>query len=172
MAFRQLAETVPFYRGLTLEEIGGRGVRWPERDVAFNVGDNSDIDREISQAPTPATQNGALRLGTYKPIWASPEVEISPALQYTIARQQAELSPEDARRLGIVTGDTLTASQNGTTVEATAVVRSGVPTGTVFLAIGIAEDSANAFTGADVEIRKLTQTSPAQAAAAADGGVA
>ena len=33
--------------------------------------------------PPPA--NGALRLGTYRPIWAAPEVEISPALQYTIA---------------------------------------------------------------------------------------
>ncbi len=28
MAFAQLVEAVPFYAGLTLEEIGGRGVRW------------------------------------------------------------------------------------------------------------------------------------------------
>ena len=34
MAFRQLIEAVPFYEGLTLEEIGGRGVRWPERPQA------------------------------------------------------------------------------------------------------------------------------------------
>ncbi len=31
MASRQLFEAVPFYAGLTLEEIGGRGVRWQER---------------------------------------------------------------------------------------------------------------------------------------------
>jgi NADH-quinone oxidoreductase subunit G len=31
---RQLFEAVSFYTGLTLEEIGGRGVRWPEREVA------------------------------------------------------------------------------------------------------------------------------------------
>ena len=34
MAFKQLAAAVPFYAGLTLEEIGGRGVRWPETEAA------------------------------------------------------------------------------------------------------------------------------------------
>jgi NADH-quinone oxidoreductase subunit G len=34
MASAQLAEAVPFYAGLTLEEIGGKGVRWQERDAA------------------------------------------------------------------------------------------------------------------------------------------
>jgi NADH-quinone oxidoreductase subunit G len=155
MAFRQLVDATPFYEGLTLEEIGGRGVRWPEREQAsaYVVGDNSDIDRVIAHNSAPS--NGHLRLGTYKPIWAAPEVEISPALQYTIARQQAELSPEDARRLGIASGDKLVVSQNGTRLEATAAVRSGVPTGTVFLATGIAQDSANALTEPHVEVQKL-----------------
>jgi NADH-quinone oxidoreductase subunit G len=34
MASEQLFEAVPFYAGLTLEEIGGRGVRWQERPAA------------------------------------------------------------------------------------------------------------------------------------------
>jgi NADH-quinone oxidoreductase subunit G len=34
MAFRQLTEAVPCYAGLTLDEVGGRGVRWPEREQA------------------------------------------------------------------------------------------------------------------------------------------
>ena len=34
MAFKRLVEAVPFYAGLTLEEIGGRGVRWPETEAA------------------------------------------------------------------------------------------------------------------------------------------
>ena len=37
MASQQLFDTVPFYEGLTLEEIGGRGVRWQERDTAGAV---------------------------------------------------------------------------------------------------------------------------------------
>jgi NADH-quinone oxidoreductase subunit G len=34
MASQQLFDAIPFYAGLTLEEIGGRGVRWQERDAA------------------------------------------------------------------------------------------------------------------------------------------
>jgi NADH-quinone oxidoreductase subunit G len=160
MAFAQLVEAVPFYEGLTLEEIGGRGVRWPERDQAsaLAVGDKPNIEVKITHARAGAALNGALRLGTYKPIWASPEVEISPSLQFTIARQQAELSPEDARRLRIVSGDKLKVAQkHGATVKATAVVRSGIPTGTIFLATGIATDSANALTEPEVEVHKVAE---------------
>jgi NADH-quinone oxidoreductase subunit G len=155
MAFQQLVQAVPFYSGLTLEEIGGRGARWQERDAASQfpgVGDVPPIERKIAQTST--LDSGALRLGTYRSIWASPEVEISPSLQYTIARQQAELSPEDAQRLGVVSGEILEVSQNGTSLRAKAAVRSGVPDGTIFLATGIAEDSANALTEPLVEVRK------------------
>jgi NADH-quinone oxidoreductase subunit G len=34
MASQQLFDGVPFYEGLTLEEIGGKGVRWQDRDAA------------------------------------------------------------------------------------------------------------------------------------------
>jgi NADH-quinone oxidoreductase subunit G len=188
MAFAQLVAAVPFYEGVTLETIGGRGLRWPEREGARafpDLGDNDRIAKQIAQTSAPsadapkigASSNGAghLRLGTYRSIWASPEVEISPALQYTIARQQAELSPEDAARLGISSGEPIEVLQlddsgaaqsgeaggraggkpEGTRLSATAVVRSDIPPGTVFLATGIAADSANALTAAEVEVRKL-----------------
>jgi NADH-quinone oxidoreductase subunit G len=156
MVFAQLVEAVPFYRGLTLEEIGGRGVRWQERSAAS----------EFPAAPLPspllsppatsdgAAANGALRLGTYRPIWAAPEVEISPALKFTVARQQVELAPEDAERLGIVHGEAVDVAQNGTALKAIAHVRTGVPSGTAFLADGLATASANAFTEPVVEVRK------------------
>jgi len=76
MAFKQVVESVPYYAGLTLEEIGGRGVRWPERDAA---------------AAYPTVDPSALSDGTgpvrpvpenYRSIWDAPEVEISPALQF------------------------------------------------------------------------------------------
>jgi anaerobic selenocysteine-containing dehydrogenase len=93
-------------------------------------------------------------LGRYRPIWADPQVEISPALHYTIARQQLELSPEDAARLGIASGDEVQVAQNGTRLTAAAQVRSGVPEGTAFLAEGIASESANALTEESIEVRK------------------
>jgi NADH-quinone oxidoreductase subunit G len=189
-AFEQLVAAVPFYAGLTLEELAGRGASWPDRPeaVAFPAespaagppepaaasipppgpvaepepsgaafpppGPVAEPEPEAAPAaPTPA-RNGTLRLGVHRPIWASPTVEISPALKFAVPRQHAELSPDDARRLGLQGGDTVEVAQNGTAVKATVTVRTGVPAGTVFLADGLAEDSANAFTDFDVEVRK------------------
>jgi NADH-quinone oxidoreductase subunit G len=157
MAFAQLVEAVPFYRGLTLEDIAGRGVRWPEREGASAFpGSDVDVAPAAAGESERATDagNGALRLGTYRPIWAAPEVEISPALQFTIADQQVELSPEDAQRLGIADGDAIEVAQNGTRLHGSARVRSGVPAGTAFLAEGIAAGSANVFTEPLVEVHK------------------
>ena len=89
-------------------------MRWPEREqAAACAGSRTGADPGLRAERRAASAargdgrrgNGALRLGTYRPIWAAPEVEISPALHYTIARQQVELSPEDAARLGIVNGE-------------------------------------------------------------------
>ena len=157
MAFAQLVEAVPFYGGLTLEEIGGRGVRWQSRDAASEFpipAGGSEASPAVSESSATTVTNGALRLGTYRPIWAAPEVEISPALKFTIARQQVELSPEDAEHLGIDPGDAVVVAQNGTRLRGTAHVRTGVPAGTVFLADGIHDGSANAFTEPMVEVHK------------------
>jgi NADH-quinone oxidoreductase subunit G len=159
IAFEQLVAAVPFYGGLKLDQLAGRGVRWPARAeaAAFPAGAPAAASPApvTTTAPAPGPSgNGHLRLGVHRPIWASPDVEISPALKFLIARQHAELSPEDAQRLGIGNGETVRVASNGTVVEATAAVHSGVPAGTVFLAGGLAENSANAFTDFDVEVRK------------------
>jgi len=158
MAFAQLVQAVPFYRGITLEAIAGRGVRWPELDVASELpapaSGQARHARPAESAAAIASSNGVLRLGTYRSIWAAPEVEISPALKFTVARQQVELSPEDASRLGIGNGDAIDVAQNGTRLRGSAHVRSGVPAGTVFLADGIADESANALTERVVEVSK------------------
>src|SRR5690606_32054323 len=96
MAFRQLVEAVPYFAGLTLEQIGGRGVRWAETEAAAAAPAGAQAPLEVGEPPAPLSPNGVLRLGTYRPIWAAPEVEASPALKFLTARQQAELSPLDA----------------------------------------------------------------------------
>jgi NADH-quinone oxidoreductase subunit G len=165
MAFKQLVAAVPFYHGLTLDGIGGRGVRWPElAGVAQRMPPagtppaprwgGAQPARPAHAAPVALNGGHALRLGTYRPIWASPEVDISPALQYLIARQQVELSPADAARLQIRNGDEVDVAQNGTRVRARVAVRTGIPIGTAFLADGIAADSANAFTEPVVTVAK------------------
>jgi NADH-quinone oxidoreductase subunit G len=156
--FAQLVDAVPVYEGLTLEEIGGHGVRWPARPQAQSmVPADGALASPPPIAPGPAvvSSNGALTLGTYRPIWASPEVEVSPALKFLIPRQQLELSPQDAQRLGIAHGAEVIVSQNGSRLSATAAVRTGVPAGSAFLAEGLASESANALTGSLIEVLKV-----------------
>jgi NADH-quinone oxidoreductase subunit G len=153
--FADLVAAVPFYAGLTLEEIGGRGVRWPEREAA-SAASTEALPAESFRPSVPVLPGESeLRLGTYRPIWAAPECEISPALHFLIPHQQLELSPRDADWLGIAHGDEVTVGQNGTRINAKAFVRSAVPAGSAFLAEGIGgKQSANTLTEPLIEVHK------------------
>ncbi|MDP2712641.1 MAG: NADH-quinone oxidoreductase subunit NuoG [Solirubrobacteraceae bacterium] len=147
MASARVFEAIPFYAGLTLDELGGRGLRWPARPAAagWPAADTGPFGLETPpHAPTP---NGALRLGTFRSIWAAQEVEVAPALKFLRQRQRAELHPVDAERMGLAHGDRVTVGSNGSRVQATVVLRSGVPEGSVFLEAGIAEESASELDG-------------------------
>jgi NADH-quinone oxidoreductase subunit G len=146
MAFTQLAAQVPFYAGITLDEIGGRGVRWPERNAGlWPQGEQGPFGLEMPPyAPTP---NGALRLGTYRSIWTSPEVEMSPALKFLAARQVIELNPGDAARLGVGHGERVALGADGRRVVGTAHLRSDAPAGTAFAQTGTRDESAASLPG-------------------------
>ena len=96
-----VAEAVPFYAGITLDEIGGEGVRWQDRDAALAR------SRAPSCRPTPLEQPPAapdgLVLGAAPSLWTGPEVEHSPSLRFLDTGPLALLSAEDARRLGVAT---------------------------------------------------------------------
>jgi NADH-quinone oxidoreductase subunit G len=155
MTSATLFSAIPFLDGLSLDELGGRGVRWPARPqaVAWPKADSGPFGLEAPPyAPTP---NGDLRLGTFRSIWAAPEVELSPALKFLRSHQRAELSPLDAQRLGIGHGDRVTVGTDGSRVHAIATLRAAVPEGSVFLESGINEDSASELDGGGlVEIER------------------
>ena len=104
---------------------------------------------------------GALRLGTYRSLWSSKEVDVSPALRFLRPQQVVELSPTDAKRLGIADGDRVEVSSpvladevgrgNGTRVRGAVRLRDAIPRGSVFLAA----DGANVLTEAAVEIARV-----------------
>jgi NADH-quinone oxidoreductase subunit G len=121
---------VPIYAGITLEEIGGLGVRWQERDAASAL-----PAEEPSSAPLadPPSAPGGLRMSAVPTLWTGPEIEHSPSLRFLSTRARAELSVEDARRAGIANGDEIALSVNGAEATAIAAVRSGVPAGSVFV---------------------------------------
>jgi NADH-quinone oxidoreductase subunit G len=156
MASRQLFEAVPFYAGLTLDAIGGRGVRWPgsEAAAAFEAPAWEAVKLDVPSA-VPAASHAALRLGTFRSLWSSKEVDVSPSLQFLRPRQIVELSPADAERLGIREGDQVEVGSNGTRVRGAVKLRAAVPGGSVFLAEGTPEQPANSLTAAMVEVRRV-----------------
>ena len=80
MASQQLFAAVPFYAGLTLDEIGGQGVRWQERDAAAAF---PAPERAISRRARLATApQDAADLAGWRSVWDAVEVEHSPALQF------------------------------------------------------------------------------------------
>jgi NADH-quinone oxidoreductase subunit G len=154
MASKQLFDAVPFYNGLTLDAIGGKGLRWPADPAlaaAFPAAPQPSHAADYAAAPTP---NGALRLGTFRSIWASSEVEASPALKFLAPRQQVEMAPSDAQRLGVRHGEKVLVGSDGASVEATVALRDAALPGSVFLQTGITSNAANALDGPLVEIRK------------------
>jgi NADH-quinone oxidoreductase subunit G len=169
-AFAALTEAVPFYAGITDADIAGRGIRWQETDAASllpapandaagkgDVGSPSErfareehgASGDSPQAPhrRVASEEGLpaapLTLGTYRDLWAGPITELNPPLKFLRPRQRVELSPADAERMGLESGDEVRVRQNGTSVAARVAIRERMQDGVCFLIEGVAEENAN-----------------------------
>ena len=125
-----IADAVPFYAGLTLDEIGGDGVRWQDRDAASALPAAELSTEPLGEPPEP---HDGLVLAAAPTLWTGPEVEYSPSLRFLATGEQAWLSVEDAGRLGVRSGDEVELSVNGDRLSATAIVRTAVPPGSVFV---------------------------------------
>ncbi|MDX6688002.1 MAG: NADH-quinone oxidoreductase subunit, partial [Baekduia sp.] len=97
-----------------------------------------------------------LRLGTFRSIWAGPEVAHSPALSFLAGRTHLELSPHDAKRLGLFDGDKVVVGSHGAAAGAVVHLRAAVPAGSAFL-------EGNGVDGPLVEVRKAGSVLPALA---------
>jgi NADH-quinone oxidoreductase subunit G len=148
MVTAQIAEAVPFYAGLTLDEIGGTGVRWQTREAAAAFPEHGLEAPAPAEPPAVSAQaNGRLRLGTFRSIWNATEVKVSPALRFLHPKPQLEISPVDAQRLELFQGDRVVVGSDGHTVDATVTLREATPEGSVFI-------ETNAIDGPLVEVRK------------------
>jgi NADH-quinone oxidoreductase subunit G len=125
-----IAEAVPFYAGLTLDEIGGDGIRWQDGDAASAAPDEGLSTEPLAHPPTAPE---GLVVAAAPTLWGGPAVEHSPSLRFLDTGNTALLSLEDARQLGVVNGDEIQLASNGESVSARAVIRTGVPAGSVFL---------------------------------------
>jgi NADH-quinone oxidoreductase subunit G len=91
-ASQRLFEAVPYYAGMQLEEIGGRGVRWQEREAAssFPAGEPG-AQLETARGELAETPANALELAGFRSVWDAPEIEYSPALEFLFPRKKAVL---------------------------------------------------------------------------------
>ncbi len=83
-ASRMLFDSVPFYAGLTLEELAGRGARWQEREAASEF---PKAELGPSAPALAAPPGDAAELDGYRSVWDAPEVEHSPALRFLHPRR-------------------------------------------------------------------------------------
>jgi NADH-quinone oxidoreductase subunit G len=180
-AFAALTSAVPFYASISDTDIGGRGIRWQDTPSSANlpeVGEGTGAPSErfaplaqpesrtaATEPARQASEEGAaapsLALGTYRDLWAGPITELNPPLKFLTPQQRLEISPADAERLDLKSGDKVRAGQNGSGVEATVQIRERVAPGTVFLAEGVSVGNANALLNGGpvrVEITKLSET--------------
>jgi NADH-quinone oxidoreductase subunit G len=155
MASQQLFAAVPFYNGLTLDLIGGKGVRWPESEAATSwpTAPEAATTETLRTPEAGPSANGRLRLGTYRSVWAGPEVAASPALAFLRARTRVELSPADAQRLELFDGEKVVVGADGATVDAVVSLRAAIPEGSAFL-------EGNAVAGPLVDVRKAPAAQP------------
>ncbi|MGI8557296.1 MAG: NADH-quinone oxidoreductase subunit NuoG [Solirubrobacteraceae bacterium] len=186
MATRETLAAVPLYADIDLEQIGGRGVRWPERPgaadrLAVTEGGPppapagaaalatepmpavepmpaAEPAAAAAPAPPPAPALGAtpgsdgrLLLGSFRSVWDAPEVEHSPALKFLSPRGHVELSPQDARRLGVRHGEAVLLTGESIHLRATASLRDAVPEGSAFVESGL----AGALAGVHVQVHRV-----------------
>jgi NADH-quinone oxidoreductase subunit G len=143
--FANLTAEVPFYEGLTYEEIGGTGVRWGDRP-AGQAWTPPVAGRHGAAAPEREIVGEGLLLGTHRDLWAVDVTKRNPALRFLMPKQKLELAAEDAEDLALSPGDEVTVSVNGHSVEATVAIRERMRPGAAFLIEGTDESNANLLT--------------------------
>jgi NADH-quinone oxidoreductase subunit G len=143
--FEQLTAQVPFYEGLTYEEIGGRGLRWADRSPGSSWTPPGGVQGGPSE-PAKAGDGDGLLLGTYRDLWATDVTKRNPALRFLMPKQKLELAAKDADKLELSNGDRVTVSVNGSSVEATVAIRERMREGAAFLIEGTDEANGNVLT--------------------------
>jgi NADH-quinone oxidoreductase subunit G len=141
--FAAVCGEVAFYGPTTYEEIGGRGLRWQDRDPGSSWTPDAAPATPDSTPPAPEPAEDGLVLGTYRDLWANEVTVRNPALRFLMPTQKLELASKDAERLELEHGDPVTVSVNGSSVEARVAVKERMREGAAFLIEGTTEQNGN-----------------------------
>jgi NADH-quinone oxidoreductase subunit G len=154
MVTARMAEAVPFLEGITLDEIGGRGIRWQDRDAATALPAEDLPDRPL-EAPNELPEG--MRLGATRSLWSGAVARHAPSLKFLRPVQRVELAPSDAKRLGVTGGDEVEVSAGEERVRAAVALRQAVRPGSVFLVSGTEEENATALMNGAPRVVEVTK---------------
>jgi NADH-quinone oxidoreductase subunit G len=131
------------YDGLEYGRVGERAPLPPRAKPAR-------AEEPVRKEPKPEhLSSKALQLVAYRPLFSGPDVERVPELQFQRPGAEVEVSADDADRRGIVTGDPVVVTANGTSLNLRARVNKKLLKGVV----RIPADHALEL-GRHVEVRK------------------
>jgi predicted molibdopterin-dependent oxidoreductase YjgC len=130
VVFEEVSNAI--YGGLPFAELGERASLRGRSGQVPGPGPGTRLE-QASPSRTPAPDDG-MRLLRYRPLFSGPAVERVPELQFQRPGAEAELSPEDAQRLGIRAGDEIAVRSNGTSVTLRAALSRGLSPGIVRVA--------------------------------------
>ncbi|HKG10944.1 MAG TPA: molybdopterin-dependent oxidoreductase [Gaiellaceae bacterium] len=131
------------YDGLEYGRVGDRAPLPPRAEPAA-------AEERVQKEPKPPRLTGkGLKLVAYRPLFSGPDVERVPELQFQRPGAEVEVSADDADRRGIVTGDPVLVTSNGTSLNLRARVNKRLLKGVVRIPTDYAAGLANR-----VEVRK------------------
>ena len=136
MASRQLFDAVPFFAGLTLDAIGGRGIRWPATEAAAALARRALDARRRCPCPRSPARPTARCCG-WAPgarMWADEEVDHAPVLRFMRAHAARRARRPSTPSASACT--TASPSRSRRTAPASAAprrLRAAIPPGSVFL---------------------------------------
>ena len=111
------------FGGIPFGEVGERASLPPATESTAPV-----------EAPAEPSQGKGLRLVRYRALFSGPAVERIPELQFQRPQREIELSPDDARKRKIASGDEVTVSSNGTSLTLRARLSRELRAGVVRIA--------------------------------------
>jgi NADH-quinone oxidoreductase subunit G len=126
VVFDELSERA--FGGVTYEDLGEQAPL-PERAVL-----GPPLPEARPERAPRKPSGGGLQLLRYRPLFAGPAVERTPELQFQRPAAEIELSPKDAKRLGVNRGEPVEVRSNGTSVELRAVLNRRLRAGTARIA--------------------------------------
>jgi predicted molibdopterin-dependent oxidoreductase YjgC len=141
----EIARAVPLYRAMAPSDLSGEGFQWSQERRGARL---EELLREVREPALAEAPGSSLILLTSPHLFASgPWVAESRAIRSAGPQAFAELHPETARALGVVSGDLVELSSEAGRISAAVKVDGETPPGAVYVPSGVGEEPSSLLQG-------------------------